>query len=126
MGGAGKVGIGGGREKVGWFELPAESVLGGGLLEFKSFFCILSGLMVGVCAVSEGRRKSSSSGLPCLRPSIAGIILGSRFDLGCWIGRGDRRRLIFGDGCRSTDGCASETSPWVKWVAPKAVRGVAI
>jgi hypothetical protein len=82
VGGAGKVGIGGGREKAGWLELPAESVLGGGLFEFRSFFCIRSGPTVGVCAVSEGRRKSSSSGLPCLRPSMAGDMYRSAVEFG--------------------------------------------
>jgi hypothetical protein len=69
VGGAGNDGIGGGRENAGAcaLELPAESVRGGGL------FCILRGPTVGVSgAVSVGRRNSSSSGLPCLRPSMAG------------------------------------------------------
>ena len=72
MGGAGKVGMGGGREKAGGLVLPAESVLGGGLLEVRSVaFCILRGPTVGVWVDSEGRKKSSSSGRPCLRPSMA-------------------------------------------------------
>jgi hypothetical protein len=71
VGGAGNVGMGGGREMTGWLELPAESVRGGGLLEASSLFWMRSGPMVGVSGVSPGRRKSSSSGRPCLRPSIA-------------------------------------------------------
>jgi hypothetical protein len=70
VGGAGNEGIGGGREKAGWLELPAESVRGGGLMPSRPFW-ILSGPTVGVSGVSEGRRKSSSSGRPCLRPSMA-------------------------------------------------------
>lgn len=69
VGGAGNEGIGGGREKAGWFELPAESVRGGGLIPSRPF-CILRGPTVGVSG-SEGRRNSSSSGRPCLRPSMA-------------------------------------------------------
>ena len=38
VGGAGKEGMGGGREKMGWLELPAESVRGGGLLVADSRF----------------------------------------------------------------------------------------
>lgn len=75
MGGPGNEGIGGGREKAGALEeLPAESVLGGGLLEAESLFCILSGPTVGVSGVSDGRKNSSSSGRPCLRPSIAAYV----------------------------------------------------
>lgn len=73
VGGAGNAGIGGGREKTGWLELPAESVRGGGLLEAESRFCILRGPTVGVPGVSDGRKKSSSSGRPCLRGSMAGV-----------------------------------------------------
>lgn len=56
---------------MGWLlELPAESVRGTGLVVDDSRFWILSGPMVGVSGlVSEERRKSSSSGRPCLRPS---------------------------------------------------------
>jgi hypothetical protein len=68
--------MGGGREKTGWFELPAESVRGGGLFEASSLFWMRSGPMVGVSGVSPGRRKSSSSGRPCLRPSIADYAAG--------------------------------------------------
>jgi hypothetical protein len=66
-------GIGGGREKAGgWLELPAESVRGGGLMPSRPF-CILSGPTVGVSGLlSAGRKKSSSSGRPCLRCSMAG------------------------------------------------------
>lgn len=72
VGGAGNEGIGGGREKAGGLlELPAESVRGGGLFEVGECFCILSGPTVGVASPSLSyRRKSSSSGRPCLRPSI--------------------------------------------------------
>jgi hypothetical protein len=71
VGGAGNDGMGGGREKAGGLELPAESVRGGGLLEAESLFCILRGPTVGVSAWdSDGRRNSSSSGRPCLRPSM--------------------------------------------------------
>jgi hypothetical protein len=70
VGGAGNEGIGGGREKAGWVELPAESVRGGGLMPLRSF-CILRGPTVGVAGPSDGRRKSSSSGRPCLRLSMA-------------------------------------------------------
>lgn len=69
-GGAGNAGIGGGREKAGLLEPPAESVRGGGLLEVGDCFCILRGPTVGVFGSGSWRRKSSSSGLPCLRPSI--------------------------------------------------------
>lgn len=70
-GGAGNEGIGGGREKAGGLlELPAESVRGGGLLEVGDCFCILRGPTVGVVASPSYRKKSSSSGLPCLRPSM--------------------------------------------------------
>ena len=68
MGGAGNEGIGGGREKAGALALPAESVRGG--VELESLFCILSGPTVGVSGSLPGRKKSSSSGRPCLRPSI--------------------------------------------------------
>ena len=72
VGGAGNEGIGGGREKAGGLlELPAESVRGGGLFEVGECFCILRGPTVGVASPSLSyRRKSSSSGRPCLRPSI--------------------------------------------------------
>jgi hypothetical protein len=78
VGGAGKEGMGGGREKAGGLEpLPAESVRGGGLLEADSLFCILRGPTVGVSGLdSDGRRNSSSSGRPCLRPSIEGRATG--------------------------------------------------
>jgi hypothetical protein len=72
VGGAGNEGIGGGRENAGWFwlELPAESVRGGGLMPSRPF-CILKGPTVGVSGLlSAGRKKSSSSGRPCLRPSM--------------------------------------------------------
>lgn len=76
-GGAGNEGMGGGREKAGGgccllllLELPAESVRGGGLFDVGDCFCIRSGPTVGVFASLSYRRKSSSSGLPCLRPSI--------------------------------------------------------
>lgn len=73
MGGAGNEGIGGGREKAGALALPAESVRGGGLFDADSLFCILRGPTVGVFGWdSDGRRNSSSSGRPCLRPSMAG------------------------------------------------------
>jgi hypothetical protein len=68
--------MGGGREKAGWLELPAESVRGGGLLPSRPF-CILRGPTVGMMGVSgllllllSYRKKSSSSGRPCLRPSM--------------------------------------------------------
>lgn len=70
-GGAGNDGMGGGREKAGGLlELPAESVRGGGLFEVGDCFCILRGPTVGVFGSASYRRNSSSSGLPCLRPSI--------------------------------------------------------
>ena len=70
-GGAGNEGMGGGREKAGGLlELPAESVRGGGLFEVGDCFCILNGPTVGVFGSVSYRRNSSSSGLPCLRPSI--------------------------------------------------------
>lgn len=70
-GGAGKEGMGGGREKAGGLlALPVESARGGGLLDVGECFCILKGPTVGVLASVSYRRKSSSSGLPCLRPSI--------------------------------------------------------
>lgn len=89
-GGAGNEGIGGGRENAGWLELPAESVRGGGLLPSRPF-CILRGPTVGMMGVSglvSYRKKSSSSGRPCLRPSMA---LGGLLDI---LGRVflDRRR----------------------------------
>jgi hypothetical protein len=59
-GGAGNEGMGGGREKA-----------GGGLLDVGDCFCILKGPTVGVFGSVSYRRKSSSSGLPCLRPSMA-------------------------------------------------------
>lgn len=67
--------MGGGRENAGWLcgwlELPAESVRGGGLMPSRPF-CILKGPTVGVSGLlSAGRKKSSSSGRPCLRPSMA-------------------------------------------------------
>lgn len=76
MGGAGNEGMGGGREKAGWLELPAESVRGGGLLPSRPF-CILRGPTVGMMGVSgllllSYRRNSSSSGRPCFRPSMVG------------------------------------------------------
>lgn len=66
--------MGGGREKAGWFdfELPAESVRGGGLFVDDSRFWILRGPTMGVSGASSGRRNSSSSARPCLRPSMAG------------------------------------------------------
>jgi hypothetical protein len=70
VGGAGNEGMGGGREKAGWLELPAESVRGGGLMPSRPF-CILSGPTVGVSGWLSGRKKSSSSGRPCLRCSMA-------------------------------------------------------
>ena len=72
VGGAGNEGIGGGRENAGWLELPAESVRGGGLFPSRPF-CILKGPTVGMMGVSgfSYRRKSSSSGRPCFRPSMA-------------------------------------------------------
>jgi hypothetical protein len=76
VGGAGNDGIGGGREKTGALELPAESVRGGGLLDADSLFCILRGPMVGVSEPSAGRKKSSSSGRPCLRPSMVFYLCG--------------------------------------------------
>lgn len=49
-GGLENAGIGGGREKTGALELPAESVLGGGVFAAESRFCILRGPTVGVSA----------------------------------------------------------------------------
>jgi hypothetical protein len=71
VGGAGKDGIGGGRENAGMLELPAESVRGGGLRPSRPF-CILRGPTVGIMGVSgfSYRRKSSSSGRPCFLPSM--------------------------------------------------------
>lgn len=68
VGGAGNEGIGGGRENAGWFELPAESVRGGGLMPSRPF-CIRNGPTVGVSGLS-GRKKSSSSARPCFLPSM--------------------------------------------------------
>ena len=63
--------MGGGREKAGGLlALPAESVRGGEPFEVGDCFCILRGPTVGVLGSVSYRRKSSSSGLPCLRPSI--------------------------------------------------------
>ena len=84
--------MGGGRENAGcWFELPAESVRGGGLMPSRPF-CILRGPTVGVCGLlSAGRKKSSSSGRPCLRPSISQRCSGYvRVQLRYLIARDDR------------------------------------
>jgi hypothetical protein len=107
VGGAGNEGMGGGREKAaGWFELPAESVRGGGLLPSRPF-CILRGPTVGIMGVSgllllSALRKSSSSGRPCFLPSM--VVVGeyaitSIYSDSAWIAGDDRRRLIFGYGC---------------------------
>lgn len=89
VGGAGNEGMGGGREKAGaggLLELPAESVRGGGLFEVGECFCILSGPTVGVASPSLSyRRKSSSSGRPCLRPSI---VITITYGYGCGCGCG--------------------------------------
>lgn len=79
VGGAGNVGMGGGRENAGWFELPAESVRGGGLRPSRPF-CILKGATVDASVVSVLRRNSSS-GLPCLRPSMAGYLFCTSWSL---------------------------------------------
>lgn len=102
VGGAGNEGIdgmGGGRENAGWFELPAESVRGGGLMPSRPF-CILSGPTVGVSGLlSAGRRKSSSSGRPCLRPSMVGdadaLLYYVRLQLQYLIASDDRRSTYF-------------------------------
>lgn len=90
VGGTGKVGIGGGREKPPSVTLPAEPALRGGVAEADSILLIRRGPTVGVSGASAaGRKKSSSSGRPWRRPSIAyGINL-------CWISRNNRRRGFY-------------------------------
>jgi hypothetical protein len=98
-GGAGNDGIGGGREKAGWLELPAESVRGGGLLPSRPF-CILRGPtagMMGVSGLESYRKKSSSSGRPCLRPSMAAGAAPCVYGAWSSTGSDDRRRRTFGN-----------------------------
>jgi hypothetical protein len=71
----------------------------------------------------RGARRAPRPVSPACDRPWRGICIGPRLGLGCWIGRDDRRRLIFGDGCRSTDGWASETLPWVKWRMQRWPRG---
>lgn len=118
---------------MGWLELPAESVRGGGLLVADSRFWMRRGPTTGVSGASSLRRNSSSSGRPCLRASRPSMVLAGDMRAYVWVdgcgtcvGRGiagddDRSGLffgIFGSSCRSSLRCSTGLGGWWRGSLP--------